>query len=58
MSAWLVILIAFAAIGVFCATFKCGEWLSRRKAEKFAERRESWRELEIRRPRDRDRVEG
>jgi hypothetical protein len=56
MSIWLIIFILFASIGVFCTTWKCGEWLSRRNAAKFAERRESWRELEIRRPGDRDRA--
>ena len=58
MSVWLVILILFASIGVFCTTWKLGEWLSRRKAERFAERRESWRALELPQRRDSDRVEG
>jgi hypothetical protein len=58
MSAWLIILILFAAIGMFCTTWKLGEWLSGRQAEKFAERRESWRELELKRPREREAGEG
>jgi hypothetical protein len=58
MAAWLVILILFAAIGLFCTTYKLGEWLSRRNAKRFAERRESWRELEMPRRREGDRLEG
>jgi hypothetical protein len=55
MSIWLVILIAFAALGIFTCTWKCGEWLSGRKAAQFAQQRERWRELEVTWPNDRDR---
>ena len=51
-------LIFFAAIGLFCITWKLGEWLSHRKAAKFAERRESWRSLEIKPANERDPAEG
>jgi hypothetical protein len=57
MFVWLVI-IAFAAIGVFACTWKCAEWLSRRNAERFEERRKSWRALEMNMPDRRDRAEG
>jgi hypothetical protein len=43
---------------VFATTWKIGEWLTRRNAEKFAERRESWRALEMPQRRHDDRVEG
>jgi len=58
MAGWLIFLIVFAAIGVFATTYKLGEWLSRRNAERFDERRESWRALEMPRRRDSDRAEG
>jgi hypothetical protein len=48
------ITIFFAAIGMFATTWKFGEWLSLRKAARFAARRESWREIEFRLPGDRD----
>jgi hypothetical protein len=46
------------AVALFYATYKGGEWLCRRKAKRFDARRESWRALEMKRPRKRDGAEG